>query len=92
VSVDSRWADTLGKFPTNFIMSYVQLTEAQLYDLGSRGSKYDDRHIIMLHILHLRHEHNMNVRDIAKRMGMKMKMVQKYLNAKVDKRGEFNLD
>ena len=62
-------------------MSYVQLTEAQLYDLGSRGSKYDDRYITMLHILHLRHEHNMNVRDIAKRMRMKMKAVQKYLKS-----------
>ena len=65
-------------------MSYVQLTEAQLYDLGSRGSKYDDRYIIMLHILHLRHEHNMNVRDIAKRMKMKMKVVQKYLKSDPD--------
>ena len=73
-------------------MSYVQLTEAQLYDLGSRGLSYSDANIKRLHILHLRHEHNMNVRDIAKRMNMKMKMVQKYLNAKVDKRGEFNLD
>ena len=73
-------------------MSYVQLTEAQLYDLGSRCPSYSDANIKRFHILHLRHEHNMNVRDIAKRMNMKMKMVQKYLNAKVDKRGEFNLD
>ena len=62
-------------------MSYVQVTEAQLYDLGSRGSPYDDRNILRLHILHLRHEHNMNVRDIAKRMRMKMKAVQKYLKS-----------
>lgn len=62
-------------------MSYVQLTEAQLYDLGNRGSPYDDRNILRLHILHLRHEHDMNVRDIAKRMGMKMKTVQKYLKS-----------
>jgi len=62
-------------------MSYVQLTEAQLYDLGSRGLPYDDRNILRLHILHLRHEHDMNVRDIAKRMGMKMKTVQKYLKS-----------
>ena len=73
-------------------MSYVQLTEAQLYDLGSRCPSYSDANIKRFHILHLRHEHNMNVRDIAKRMNMKMKMVQKYLNAKIDKRGEFNLD
>ena len=78
--------------PTTFIMSYVQLTEAQLYNLSSRGPSYSDANIKRLHILHLRYEHNMNVRDIAKRMNMKMKMVQKYLNAKVDKRGEFNLD
>ena len=73
-------------------MSYVQLTEAQLYDLGSRCPSYSDANIKRFHILHLRHEHNMNVRDIAKRMNMKMKMIQKYLNVKVDKRGEFNLD
>lgn len=73
-------------------MSHIQLTESQLYDFGSRGSSYSDANIKRLHILHLRYEHNMNVRDIAKRMNMKMKIVQKYLNAKVDKRGEFNLD
>ena len=65
-------------------MSHIQLTESQLYDFGSRGPSYNDTEIKRLHILHLRHEHNMNVRDIAKRMGMKMKMVQKYLKSDPD--------
>ena len=73
-------------------MSYVQLTEAQLYNLGSRGPSYSDANIKRLHILHLRHEHNMNIRDIAKRMNMKMKMVQNYLSGKVDKYGKIDLD
>ena len=73
-------------------MSYVQLTEAQLYNLSSHGPSYSDANIKRLHILHLRHEHDMNVRDIAKRMNMKMKIVQKYLNAKIDKYGKIDLD
>ena len=73
-------------------MSYVQLTEAQLYNLGSRGSSYDDRFLKLAFIRHLRDDHNMSIRDIAKRMNMKMKLVQTYLNATVDKSGQIEME
>lgn len=72
-------------------MSYVQLTEAQLYDLGNSGSHYDDRYLKLAFIRHLRDDHNMSVRDIAKRMNMKMKLIQTYLNATVDKSGRIEM-
>lgn len=73
-------------------MCYVQLTEAQLYDLGNRGSSYDDRHLKLAFIRHLRDDHGMSVRGIAKRMNMKMKTVQIYLNAAFDKHGTLTLE
>ena len=72
-------------------MSYVQLSEAQLYDLGNSGSRYDDRFLKLAFIRHLHDDHNMSIRDIAKRMNMKMKLVQTYLNATVDKSGRIEM-
>jgi hypothetical protein len=69
----------------------VELTEAQLYNLGSRSSPYDDSRLLMFHIKHLRHEHNLPIRTIANRTGMKMKNVQKYLDATFDKYGRIVL-
>ena len=69
----------------------VELTEAQLYNLGSRSSAYDDSRLLMFHIKHLRHEHNLPIRPIASRTGMKMKMVQKYLDASINRWGEIEL-
>ena len=69
----------------------VELTEAQLYNLGSRSSAYDDSRLLMFHIKHLRHEHNLPIRIIANRTGMKMKKVQKYLDATFDKYGRIEL-
>jgi ribonuclease BN (tRNA processing enzyme) len=64
-------------------MSYVQLTEADLYNLhsGRGGINKSEVEIMMLGIMirHMHEDHNMGIRGIAKKTGLKMKEVKKIL-------------
>jgi Mn-dependent DtxR family transcriptional regulator len=61
------------------------LNEADLYNLyassNSSSGKIEDlrRMIIELEIKHLRYEHEMSIRDIAKRLKVKMNLVSAVL-------------
>ena len=64
-------------------MSYVQLTEADLYNLhsGRGGISKSEIEIIMLGIMirHMHEDHNMGIREIASKTNLKMKEVKEIL-------------
>ena len=64
-------------------MSYVQLTEADLYNFhsGRGGISKREAEIMMLSIMvrHMHEDHNMGVREIASKTKLKMKEVKKIL-------------
>lgn len=62
----------------------MSFNEAQLYNLYSGG--FNDKHLVVENVFlksvlirHFRYEHKMKIRDIAKRMNMKMKTVKELM-------------
>lgn len=63
-------------------MSYVHLTEAQLYNLGSGGGVRESevkRMMLGIMIRHMHEDHNMGIREIASKTKLKMKEVKEIL-------------